>query len=168
MSVVLHSAVGVGHVLAAGVALGAGTCAVLQPKRPRRHRYVGGLYVVSMLGVEWTAFHLYYLFGHFGIVHAGAVGSGLALLVGLGAVAGRTFVRAWRQWHYLGMGASLVGVYTAFVVESTYRLFPPAYFWWSTLGAAGACLLAGGWLLHRHLPRWPAARPARRYRPATG
>ena len=162
MSLVLHSAVSVGHVLAAGVALGSGTYAVLQPKRTRRHQYAGGLYVASMLAVEWTAFHLYYLFGRFGIVHAGAVGSGLALLVGLGAVVGRAFVPAWRQWHYLGMGGSLVGAYAALVVESTYRLFPAAYFWWSTLGAAGASLLAGGWLLHRYQPAGaPARRPPR-------
>ena len=156
MSLVLHSTASLGHVVAGGLALGSGTYALLRPKRTLAHRYAGALYVASMLGVEWTAFHLYFLFGRFGIVHAGAVGSGLALLVGVGAVLGRAFVPAWRQWHYLGMGASLAGVYTAFIVESTYRCFPAAYFWWSTLGPASASLLGGGWLLYRYFPRYYA------------
>jgi hypothetical protein len=112
--------------------------------------------------VLWTAFRLYFLFGHFGIVHWGAVGSGLALLVGTGAVAGQRLVPAWRQWHYLGMGASLTGVYATFVVESTYRFFPAAYFWWSTLGPGCIVLLLGAWLLHRYFPK-PVA-PRRRQR----
>lgn len=152
MSAVLHSAVSVVHVAAASLALAAGTYSLLGAKGMRRHTYSGRLYVGSMVVVLWTAFRLYFLFGRFGIVHWGAVAGSLALLVGTGAVAGRRVVPYWRQWHYLGMGASLLGVYTAFVVESTYRLFSADYFWWSTLGLASAVLLGGAWLLWRHLP----------------
>lgn len=152
MSAVFHSAVSVVHVAAASLALTTGTYSLLGAKGTRRHTYCGRLYVGSMAVVLGTAFRLYFLFGHFGIVHWGAVGGGLALLLGTGAVAGRRVLPHWRQWHYLGIGASLLGVYTAFVVESTYRLFPAAYFWWSTLGPAGAVLLGGGWLLYRHWP----------------
>lgn len=160
MSAIFHSPVSVVHVAAAGLALAAGTYALLAPKGTRRHYYCGRLYVGSMAVVLWTAFHLYFLFGHFGLVHWGAVGSGLALLLGTGAAAGQRVVPAWRQWHYLGMGASLLGVYATLVVESTYRLFPVAYFWWSTLGPASAVLLLGTWLLWRH---WPG--PASQLRP---
>lgn len=153
MNAVFHSSVSVVHVAAAGLALVAGTYALLGPKGTRRHFYSGRLYVGSMVVVLWTAFHLYFLFGHFGIVHWGAVGSGLALLVGTGAVAGQRAVPGWRQWHYLGMGTSLTGVYATFVVESTYRLFPATYFWWSTLGPGCVVLLTGAWLLWRHWPR---------------
>lgn len=152
MSAVFHSAVSVVHVVAASLALAAGTYCLLGPKGTRRHTYGGRLYVGSMVVVLWTAFRLYFLFGHWGIVHWGAVGSGLALLVGTGAAAGRRGLPRWRQWHYLGMGVSLLGVYAAFVVESTYRLFPAAYFWWSTLGPGCAVLLGGAWLLWRHFP----------------
>ena len=158
MSTVLHSSVSIVHVAAASLALLAGTYALLGPKGTRRHFYCGRLYVGSMVVVLWTAFRLYFLFGHFGIVHWGAVGSSLALLVGTGAVAGQRWVPAWRQWHYLGMGASLTGVYATFVVESTYRFFPAAYFWYSTLGPGCAVLLAGAGLLWRY---WPAATPSR-------
>lgn len=147
----------VAHVSAAGLALLTGTYAWLTPRGTRRHRRVGALYVASMVGVEATAFRLYYLFGHFGLVHWGAVGSGLLLLLGVGAVVGRPAGwPAWRQWHYVGMGGSLLGLYTALVVESTYRLFAATYFWWSTLGVASVVLLGGAALLYH---QFPAGRP---------
>jgi hypothetical protein len=109
-----------------------------------------------------TAFRIYTLFGRFGLVHWGAVGSAGALLLGVGAAVGRAVVPAWLRWHYIGMGASVTGLYAAFIVESTYRLFPAAYFWWSTLGPGMVVLLLGSWLLYRRYPAWVVAyRPAR-------
>jgi hypothetical protein len=99
-----------------------------------------------------TAFQIYFLFGRFGIIHWGAVGSVVVLLAGLGAVWLRPAGYDWRRWHYLGMGASVVGLYAAFLIESTYRFFPLAWFWWLTLGLAAGVFSAGGMLLHRHYP----------------
>jgi hypothetical protein len=103
-----------------------------------------------------TAFQIYHLFGHFGIVHWGAIGSVVTLLVGLGSVCLRNTLQSWLQWHYVGMGASLTGLYAAFAVESTYRLFPPSLFWWVTLGIANVIFGTGGWLLYRYYPDWAA------------
>jgi uncharacterized membrane protein len=152
MAPVLHSSVSEVHVAAALLALVTGSYILATPKGTRAHRQVGRVYVGSMAVLLLTAFRIYFLFGRFGIVHWGAVGSVGALLVGIGAIALRRVVRAWLRWHYLGMGASVLGLYAAFLVESTYRFFPAAYFWWSTLGLATLVLAAGSLLLHRHYP----------------
>lgn len=157
MASLLHSPVSTVHLLAALVALGAGTAILRLPKATTGHRRLGWAYVGSMSVVLLTAFHIYTLFGRFGIVHWGAVASAGALLLGTGAAVGRAVVPAWLRWHYVGMGASVTGLYATFVVESTYRLFPATYFWWSTLGPGVLVLLVGSWLLHRHYPAWAAA-----------
>jgi len=149
----LHSSASAVHLVAVAVALATSVPVVLTPKRTRWHRYLGVAYVASMALVLLTAFRMYFLFGRFGIVHYGAVGSALVLGVGLGAVLGRPVLPAWRQWHYWGMGASVTGLYAALVVESTYRLFPAAWFWGVTLGPATAVLLAGALVLWRHFTR---------------
>ncbi|HEX8505392.1 MAG TPA: hypothetical protein VF630_08495 [Hymenobacter sp.] len=148
----LHSSVSGIHLLAVLVALVAGTHILATPKSTPRHRRSGWLYVGSMGVVLLTAFRMYYLFGRFGVVHWGAVASGAALTVGTGAAVCRKVVPAWRRWHYLGMGVSVTGLYAALVVESTYRFFPAAYFWWVTLGPAAAVFVLGGWLLRQHFP----------------
>jgi uncharacterized membrane protein len=153
----LHSPVSALHLLAALVALGTGTAALFLPKATTRHRRLGWAYVGSMSVLLLTAFRIYTLFGRFGIVHWGAVGSAGALALGVGAAVARPPGVAWLRWHYVGMGTSLTGLYAALVVESTYRLFSPAYFWWSTLGSGLLVLLLGGGLLYRQYPAWVAA-----------
>jgi len=152
MAPVLHSTVSAVHVTAALLALLTGTYILATPKGTRRHRWVGWAYVSSMAVLLLTAFRIYFLFGRFGIVHWGAVGSVVALLVGVGAIGLRRVMRGWLRWHYLGMGASVLGLYAAFLVESTYRFFPVAYFWWSTIGLATIVLAGGSLLLYRHYP----------------
>lgn len=154
MASVLHSSVSEAHVAAALLALVTGTYILATPKGTRRHRWVGWVYSGSMAVLLLTAFRIYFLFGRFGIIHWGAVGSVFALVLGIGAVALRPVVRRWLRWHYLGMGASVTGLYAAFVIESTYRFFPWAYFWWVTLGLAAAVFGTGGLLLRRHYPGW--------------
>jgi uncharacterized membrane protein len=152
MTAIVHSSVSVVHLAATLSALVTGTYSVLATKGTRRHRYWGRAYVGSMLLVLATAFGIYTLFGRFGIVHWGAVGSAVALLVGTGSVVLRAVVRQWQRWHYWGMGASVTSLYAALAGESTYRLLPAAYFWWSTLGPASIVLLAGARLLYHYYP----------------
>jgi uncharacterized membrane protein len=144
---ILHSAMSVVHLVAALLALVTGTYILAASKGTRQHRWVGRAYAGSMVVLLLTAFQIYFLFGHFGIIHWGAVGSVLALAVGIGAALLRSVVRSWLQWHYLGMGASVTGLYAAFIIESTYRFFPSAYFWWLTLGLAAVVFGTGGVLL---------------------
>lgn len=154
MATILHSAVSTGHLVAALLALVAGSYILAVPKGTRQHRWVGRAYAGSMAVLLLTAFQIYFLFGRFGIIHWGAVGSVGALVVGIGAALLRPVVRGWLRWHYLGMGASVTGLYAAFIIESTYRLFPPACFWWITLGLAAVVFSTGGVLLRRHYSAW--------------
>ena len=154
MAPFLHSSVSVVHLLAVLLALAAGTYVLYSPKGTLFHRRMGWVYVGSMGVALVTAFQIYVLFGRFGIVHWGAVGSVLTLLLGTGAALCRSVLTAWLQWHYLGMGASVTGLYAALIVESTYRCFSASYFWWSTLGPASAVFLVGALLLYRHYPVW--------------
>jgi len=91
-----HSPASVVHVVATLIALATGTSSLLVAKGTCHHRRLGRDYVGSMLVVLASAFGIYTLFGRFGIVHWGAVGSALALLAGTGAVARRATLRAWR------------------------------------------------------------------------
>jgi uncharacterized membrane protein len=152
MTTILHSSVSVTHLLAALLAMITGTYVLFAPKGTSAHRFIGRMYVVSMVLLLVTAFRIYYLFGRFGIIHWGAVGSVVTLLVGVGAIGLRAHLSSWLQWHYIGMGASVTGLYAAFVVESTYRLFSPVYFWWITLGTATIVFVIGGVLLYRYYP----------------
>lgn len=156
MASILHSPASFVHMLAVVLALVTGTATLLMGKGTRRHRCLGWVYVGSMSVVLATAFCVYSLFGRFGIVHWGALGSVAALALGVGAALCRAVVAAWLRWHYLGMGVSLTGLYAALVVECTYRFFPATYFWWSTLGPASLVFLVGGLLLYRYYPTWAA------------
>ena len=140
--------------MAALIALITGTYILFNPKGTTTHRVAGRLYAGGMIVLLVTAFQMYYLFGRFGIVHWGALGSVVALTVGLGAIGLRAFIESWLRWHYFGMGASIIGVYASFLVESTYRFFSPVYFWWATLGPTALVFITGGFLLHRHYPKW--------------
>lgn len=152
MGSILHTPVSGLHLLAALTAMGAGTYVLLNPKGTPAHRLMGRVYVVAMVVLLLTAFGIYALFGRFGVIHWGAAGSVAALLLGTMPVVGRSVIADWLRWHYVGMGASVTGLYAAFLVESTYRLFPSAYFWWVTMGAANAVFVTGTWLLYRHWP----------------
>lgn len=136
------------------MAMVTGTSILSTAKGTRSHRRIGRVYAVSMVVLLTTAFQIYFLFGRFGVIHWGAVGSVVALLIGILAVWLRPFVPSWLRWHYLGMGASVTGLYAAFLVESTYRFFSPAYFWWVTMGSANLVFLIGGLLLYHYYPKW--------------
>ncbi len=156
MQTILHSPVSVVHVIAALLALITGTTILFTAKGTARHRQIGWLYAGSMAVLLITAFQIYYLFGRFGVIHWGAVGSITALLVGLGAVALRAVLANWLLWHYVGMGASVTGLYAAFVIESSYRFFPPGWFWYVTMGGANTVFVTVAVLLYG---RWPSFSP---------
>ncbi|WP_375446637.1 hypothetical protein [uncultured Fibrella sp.] len=158
MDELIQSPVSLIHVGAAIVALATGTFVIMKPKGTARHQQVGYVYVVSMMVVLTTAFGIYRLFGRFGIVHWGAVFSWLALIGGIGTVWLRAHLRNWLLWHYLGMSLSVMGLYTTFVVEATYRLFPARFFWWTTLGTSLVSFAVGSLLIYNYssLSRQPA------------
>lgn len=150
MQTILHSPTSVLHLTAALVAMATGTGVLFLPKGTRQHRRLGRVYVVSMAVLLLTAFQIYFLFGRFGVIHWGAVGSLITLLIGLVPLALRSGMPSWLGWHYGGMGASITSLYAAFLVESSYRFFPPSWFWYVTMGLANAVFLIGAVLLYRY------------------
>ncbi len=147
MNHILHSPISVLHVGLALLSVVTGTGLLLAPKGTQGHRHIGYVYTLCMVGVNATAFQLYYLFGHFGIVHVGAVVSLLVLTLGMGAAWLRPV--NWLLWHYRLMGASVTGLYAAGLVESTYRLFPAGFFWPISLGVPALVFTLGAWLIRR-------------------
>ena len=154
MTQLLNSPISLVHICFAMMALLTGTGVLLLPKGTVRHQRVGYAYAVSMVVVLTTAFGIYRLFGRFGVVHWGAVFSWLALIGGVGVVWTRTYLRNWLVWHYLGMSLSVTGLYATFIVEATYRLFPPRFFWWTTVGTSMVVFSLAGWLIYTYLEQW--------------
>ena len=148
MNHVLHSPTSVIHVIVALFSLATGTWLLLSRKGTQQHRWLGYSYTVCMVLVNLTAFRLYYLFGHFGIVHVGATVSLLTLTGGIIAAVYRP--ANWLLWHYRLMSGSVTGLYAAGLVESTYRLFPATYFWEVCLGVSGLVFGVGVWLIGRN------------------
>lgn len=147
MNSILHSPISLVHVIMALLAVGLGTGLLLTRKGTARHQRLGYLYAVCMILVNLTAFRLYYLFGHFGIVHVGALLSLATLAGGIGVAMYRP--ANWLVWHYRFMGASVTGLYAAGLVESTYRFFPGLYFWPVCLGVSGLVFSIGAFLIGR-------------------
>lgn len=148
MNHILHAPISVLHVCLALLSVGTGTWLLLTKKGTRQHRRVGYVYTLCMVGVCLTAFRLYYLFGHFGIVHVGALASLLLLTGGIGVAIQRPV--NWLTWHHWCMSASVTGLYAAGIVESTYRMFPANYFWFVCLGLSGMVFGTGAWLIRRN------------------
>jgi len=150
MKQILHSPISVVHLGVALLAVGLGTTVLFADKGTRLHKRLGYAYVISMLLVNATAFGIYQIWGTFGLIHWGAVASLLATGGGIGVALARRRIPDWQEWHTVLMGGSVTGLYAAFVVESTYRLFPAAYFWWVTLPTAGAVFGLGFYTWYRY------------------
>lgn len=128
-------------------ALVTGTAVVLRPKGTRRHRLLGRLYVMSMLGLLGTAFLIYRLFDGFGVFHWLAVVSALTLIGGFGAARVRRSVSGWLEPHYYLMGYSYLGLLSATGAEIAVRV-PDAAFAWAAGGASVIVTLAGAYVIH--------------------
>ncbi|GAB4412625.1 MAG: hypothetical protein OHK0039_18740 [Bacteroidia bacterium] len=147
----IHSTTGAVHLVAALVALAAGSIVLLLPKGDLLHRRTGYVFAVSMALLNATAFAIYDLLGHFGPFHVAAAVSSLTLGLGMLAVWRRR--PDWYVQHYYFMGWSVVGLYAAFVAETGVRFLPMQLFWPFVMGASIAVALAGNWQIRRHAPR---------------
>jgi len=159
------TALGWTHTLMAVVTLTSGAAALLNTKGTTRHRQLGWIYVVGMVGLNGTALCIYRLFGGFGPFHAFAIFSLLTVLLGVRAALGaRRHRRANRlpqrgralEQHYAWMTWSYVGLCAAAVSEVATRI--PALHptpdqrmaFGLTVAAASLCVVAiGGRLVRR-------------------
>lgn len=97
---------GVTHVAfgLASLVLGAGVFSL--NKGTNLHRGIGALYVLSMFGLNLTAFLIYRMFGAFGVFHVLSVINLVLLLAGFGVVLLQLPHRSWLKIHYFLMGWS--------------------------------------------------------------
>lgn len=150
----VHSTLGLIHVICAFLAMLLGGLVVLLPKSGCLHRRLGYLYVISMLLLNGTAFLIYRLFGHFGPFHILAVFSTLTILGGFIPALARKRVKNWLHWHYYFMTWSIVGLYAAFWAELLTRTLPMGQFWMLVFGATSVTTGLGSYFIRKHARRF--------------
>jgi uncharacterized membrane protein len=136
------------HTTFAVLAMLFGAVVVLRRKGTRSHRTIGWIYVISMLGLNITAFMIYRLFGHFGPFHFAAVASLLTILAGMYVVIVRPN-KNWLALHYSFMSWSYVGLLAAAASEAGTRI-KAFHFWWAVLIATALVIGIGGFLVVRN------------------
>lgn len=142
---------GVVHVAFALMALVSGLVVVLMRKGTPRHRKIGWVYAVSMLGLNVTALLIYRLFGRFGPFHIAALLSLLTIIAGLITVVLRRPRRNWVDHHAYWMAWSYVGLCAAAASEITTRV-PDSPFWWMVLGSTLLVIAGGRQLINSRVP----------------
>jgi len=90
-----------------------GTSVLWRQKGTRLHRTFGMAYIISMLGLNLTAFGIYQLFGGFGIFHWAALVSLASILGGCSALLLRKTFKNWLAVHYEFMVWSYIGLLAA-------------------------------------------------------
>lgn len=112
------------HVALSIIGLILGAFVFLNPKGTRRHRRLGMLYSVSMLGVNFTALSIYHLTGRFNLFHITALISLAMVVTGWTQVLLRRRLRNWLYRHYVYMCWSYVALIAAAFNEGFVRLPP--------------------------------------------
>lgn len=110
------------HIAASFLSLITGTHVILSLKGTKIHKRVGYVYVVSMTVVIITAFMIYRFFGGFGIFHAFALLSTIALYGGMVPMFKKNRTKKDLQQHSEVMGWSVVGLYCATISEVCSRM----------------------------------------------
>lgn len=137
------------HLLLALASLAFGTMVIFARKGTVRHRWLGRCYLLSMLGLNFSALLIYELFGHFGPFHWMALFS-LASIMG-GYLPVRSRRPYWRHRHAHMMVGSYVGLVAATVAETASRI-PGWSFGASVIISSVATVVVGIALMQRMLP----------------
>lgn len=142
------------HVATALLAMVLGALVLLRRKGDLLHRRLGYAYVVTMVGVNASAFGLYRLFGSFGPFHVAAIVSGLTVFAGMRAVLHKSGGPDRMVAHMIFMYWSVIGLYAAFFSEVMVRLRLGAAFATLVGVATGLTVLLGALLQPRLVRRW--------------
>ncbi len=101
------------HTIFSAAALISGAMVLSSRKATRRHRKVGYVYVVSMLGSLLTSFFIFDLFGTWGAYHWLAIVSLVTLCLGMYFPLFARNFKGWAVQHYMWMSYSYVGLVMA-------------------------------------------------------
>lgn len=140
------------HLSLAVVALAAGCLVALLRKGTQRHRNLGRIYVVALLGVNGTALAIYELSDGFGPFHVAAMVSLVTVVAGMLPMWRRRRPPGWLPRHAFWMAGSYVGLLAAAASETATR-----YLHWN-LGAvvvftSGLIIVIGLAVMFRYIPR---------------
>jgi len=119
-------------------------------KGTRRHRWLGRMYLVSMLALNISALMIYEVFGGFGAFHWLALLSLTSILGGYLAAWRR--LPGWKAPHGYFMAGSYVGLVAASVAEVASRV-PGWDFGLSVIISSALVILMGVLLMLKLLPR---------------
>ncbi|HEY5823016.1 MAG TPA: DUF2306 domain-containing protein [Cyclobacteriaceae bacterium] len=136
MTTIIHSTVGLTHLLSALLSLILGTLVLLTVKGSPTHKRIGYAYTFSMIILNVTAFSIYRLFHGFGPFHIAAIVSFLTLMMGFIPVLVRKPAGSWIHYHISGMYYSVIGLYAAFVSELVVRIPGAPFFTLVAIGTA--------------------------------
>ena len=153
MENLLHSPLGLVHLIFALVATITGSFVLGIRKGTKTHKRVGYTYFVSMVGLNGTAFMIYGLFGYFGVFHWAAVFSSLTILAGMIPIIKKK--KGWIYRHFNFMYWSVIGLYAAFAAETLTRV-PETPFFGMVGIATGLIVLMGAIGLIRYRKKWAA------------
>ena len=143
---IIHSYLGLTHIIFAIFALLFGTVVLLNPKGSEKHRRIGYAYVISMILMNATAMGIYN-FGKANVFHFFIILSLFTLTMGIYPALKRT--QNWLSRHYYFMSWSVVGLYCAFWAEMGVRLFDMRAFWWVVMVATMVTSAIGGVVIHK-------------------
>jgi uncharacterized membrane protein len=153
MDNLIHSPLGLVHVLFSLIAMITGGFVLGLRKGTKLHKRIGYTYFASMVGLNGTAFMIYGLFGHFGIFHWAAVFSSLTILSGMVPIIKKK--KGWIYRHFNFMYWSVIGLYAAFAAETLTRVPETPFFGMVGL-ATGIIVLMGVIGLRLHRKKWAA------------
>lgn len=144
------------HIALAVCSLILGTLVFLNPKGNRRHRLLGVLYSLSMLGMNFTALGIYHITGRFNLFHLTALIS-LAMVVTGWTQVLRRRRRNWLYRHYIYMCWSYAALVAAAFNEGFVRLAPLKslvhnYGNWIIIATQIILLIAAALIINRSKP----------------
>lgn len=124
----IHSDLGLVHVIAAVAALLTGTWVLFDKKGTQTHIKVGYAYILAMSVMLATAFGIYHLWGKWGIFHYMAVVSSVTLALGMWPVLRKNRKPESIYYHFSWMYWSVIGLYAAFASEMLTRIPETPFF----------------------------------------
>ena len=144
---IVHSGLGLFHLVVALLAMLFGTLVFLLKKGTQLHKRLGWAYVANMLLMNASAFGIYN-FGGPSIFHGFALASLVVVVLGIvPAISSKN--PGWFARHFYFMSWSVVGLYCAFWSETGTRLVNMQYFWWAVVLATLLTTWVGARLIKR-------------------
>ena len=122
------------HTILSSLGIIVGAEQLIRTRRDRLHRWLGYVYVLSMLAADLAILTVYRFNGHFNVFHVGALVNMFCVGMALRPMLVRPRPRQWKLIHFMWIAWSYVGLLCAALTEFIIRTQP--------LPGRGATILA--------------------------